>query len=54
MPIAPYVREANAQTFVDVPIKDPESLANSDAIAAVEGVDVLFLGPFGFTFDGSF
>lgn len=45
MPLAPYIREANAQTFVVVQIEDPASLANVEEIAAVEGVDVLFLGP---------
>src|SRR5829696_1558352 len=45
MPIAPYVAEANAQTFLVVQIEDPAALAVADEIAAVEGVDVLFLGP---------
>ncbi len=44
-PIDRYVNEANEQTFVVVQIEDPEMLGEVDAIAAVEGVDVLFLGP---------
>lgn len=45
VPVDPYVREANEQTFIVIQIEDPDALANVDAIAAVEGVDVLFLGP---------
>jgi 4-hydroxy-2-oxoheptanedioate aldolase len=49
MPVERYVREANAQTFVVVQIEDPAALEHVDAIAAVEGVDVVFLGPADFT-----
>src|SRR5690242_9852070 len=49
MPIDRYVREANEQTFLVVQIEDPAALEHVDAIAAVEGVDVLFLGPADFT-----
>jgi len=45
MPIDQYVAEANQQTFLVVQIESPESLEQVDEIAAVEGVDVLFLGP---------
>jgi 4-hydroxy-2-oxoheptanedioate aldolase len=44
-PLDRYVREANEQTFLVVQIEDPAVLAHVDEIAAVEGVDVLFLGP---------
>lgn len=44
-PLERYVREANEETFVVIQIEDPEAIDEADAIAAVEGVDVLFLGP---------
>lgn len=40
-----YVEQANRETFLVVQIETPEALENADAIAAVPGVDVLFLGP---------
>ncbi len=45
MPVETYVQKANDETFVVAQIEDPEALTNVEAIAAVEGVDVLFLGP---------
>jgi 4-hydroxy-2-oxoheptanedioate aldolase len=45
MPIDRYIREANEQTFLVIQIEDRDALANATAIAEVEGVDVLFLGP---------
>lgn len=36
---------ANRETFITVQIEDPEALDELDAIAAVEGIDVLFVGP---------
>ena len=48
-PIAEYIRQANAETFVVVQIEDPAALEHVDEIAAVEGVDVLFLGPADFS-----
>jgi 4-hydroxy-2-oxoheptanedioate aldolase len=45
MPLADYLAEANRQTFVVIQIEDPQALEHADQIAAVEGVDVLFLGP---------
>lgn len=49
MPAADYVRQANEQTFLVAQIEDPDSLANVEAIASVEGIDVLFLGPADFS-----
>jgi 4-hydroxy-2-oxoheptanedioate aldolase len=49
MPVVEYLRAANEQTFIAVQIEDPAALAHVDAIAAVEGVDVLFLGPADFS-----
>lgn len=46
---ADYPDHANRETFLVVQIESPEALANADAIAAVEGVDILFLGPADYT-----
>lgn len=43
--MADYVRAANDATLVAVQIEDREALANLDAIVAVEGIDVFFVGP---------
>jgi 4-hydroxy-2-oxoheptanedioate aldolase len=40
-----YLRRANADLLVGVQIETKEALANLDAIAAVDGVDLLFVGP---------
>jgi 4-hydroxy-2-oxoheptanedioate aldolase len=48
-PVPRYVREANEQTFLVVQIEDPAALDHVDAIASVEGVDVLFIGPADFS-----
>jgi len=40
-----YLERANRETFLTVQIETQEALDNVDAIAAVPGVDVLFLGP---------
>jgi 4-hydroxy-2-oxoheptanedioate aldolase len=45
MPLPDYIRAANEQTFLVIQIEDPKALVHADAMAAVEGVDVLFLGP---------
>src|SRR5262245_26446880 len=45
MNVSDYVRAANRETFVVVQIEDPQALENVHAIAAVDGVDILFLGP---------
>lgn len=44
-----YVRQANEQRFVVVQIEDFESLEELDAIAALEGIDMLFFGPADFS-----
>jgi 4-hydroxy-2-oxoheptanedioate aldolase len=48
-PVAPYVKAANDETFVVIQIEDPDALEHVDEIAAVEGVDVIFLGPADFS-----
>lgn len=40
-----YVDEANRETFLVVQIETPEAVENVDEIAAVEGIDGLFIGP---------
>lgn len=40
-----YLPAANDETCVVVQIESPEGIENLDAIAAVEGVDVVFAGP---------
>lgn len=42
---ATYPQDANRETFLVVQIETPQALDNVDAIAAVPGVDVIFLGP---------
>jgi len=45
IPLAEYLRKANENTFVVVQIEDPETLERIDEIAAVDGIDCLFVGP---------
>ena len=40
-----YIDDANRETFVVIQIETPQALANADSIAAVDGVDALFVGP---------
>ncbi|MGD9856706.1 MAG: HpcH/HpaI aldolase/citrate lyase family protein [Planctomycetaceae bacterium] len=40
-----YLAEVNQQTFLVVQIETPQAVANAEAIAAVNGVDGLFIGP---------
>ncbi|MEZ6058903.1 MAG: aldolase/citrate lyase family protein [Planctomycetaceae bacterium] len=40
-----YFREANDRSLVVVQIETPEAVAAADAIASVDGIDVLFVGP---------
>ena len=49
MPTERYLREANDQTFMIIQIEQPWTVDHLDAIAAVEGVDVLMLGPCDFS-----
>lgn len=43
--LKPFGEACNRETCLVVQIETPEALENVDAIAAVPGVDVLFLGP---------
>lgn len=49
MDFAEYVRKANDETWIVIQIEDPQGLAQVDEIAAVEGVDVIMLGPADFS-----
>ncbi len=40
-----YIRQANEQSFVVVQIEEPPAVERVEEIAAVEGVDLLFVGP---------
>ncbi len=40
-----YIRQANDQRFVCIQIEDPEPLDELDAIASLDGIDMLFFGP---------
>lgn len=44
-PLAEYVRRANEETLVVVQIETRQALDEVEAIAAVDGVDVVFVGP---------
>ena len=39
-----YIEHANRETFLTVQLETPEAIANVDSIAAVKGVDILFIG----------
>lgn len=49
MPVADYIREANAQTFIVIQLEEQAAVDRAQAIAEVEGVDVVFLGPSDFS-----
>jgi len=45
IPLSEYLAAANHERFIILQIEDPEPLAELDAIAAIEGYDMLFFGP---------
>jgi 4-hydroxy-2-oxoheptanedioate aldolase len=49
MPMAEYVKAANDETFIVIQIEESGALDHAEEIAAVPGVDVLFLGPADFS-----
>lgn len=49
VPMAQYIEDANRETFVAIQIEDDRAVEQADAIAQVEGVDVLFFGPSDFS-----
>jgi len=49
MDMVEYIKKANAETWNVIQIEDPKALEHADEIAAVEGIDVLMLGPADFS-----
>jgi 4-hydroxy-2-oxoheptanedioate aldolase len=49
MPVSEYIKAANDQTFIVIQIEETAALDQAEAIGAVPGVDVLFLGPADFS-----
>ncbi len=45
VPPAEYCESANRETFVAIQIETAQSVDEVDAIAAIDGVDLLFIGP---------
>ncbi len=45
MDLAEYIQQANAQTFIAVQLETQAAVDQAEAIAAVEGVDLIFFGP---------
>lgn len=45
VPVAQFCEEANARSFVAIQIETRQALDECDAIAAIDGVDLLFVGP---------
>lgn len=54
VPILDYIKAANEQTFIIIQVEQPNTLDNIEAIAAVEGVDVLMMGPCDFSIQSGF
>ena len=44
-PDSTYFEDANRETFIVAQIETPEAVANIEEIAAVPGIDLLFIGP---------
>jgi 2-keto-3-deoxy-L-rhamnonate aldolase RhmA len=44
-PNSTYIEDANRETFIVAQIETPEAVANAAEIAAVPGIDLLFVGP---------
>ena len=45
MPLAEFAERANRDTFVAIQIETAQAVEEVDAIAAIDGVDLLFVGP---------
>jgi len=45
IPLADFAATANRDTFVAIQIETAEAVGDVDAIAAIDGVDLLFVGP---------
>jgi 4-hydroxy-2-oxoheptanedioate aldolase len=44
-PLVQYLEDANRETFIVIQIEQPRTVDHIEAIAAVEGVDAIFIGP---------
>ena len=44
-PIGDYTKQSNAETLVVVQVESADGVANVDALVAIDGVDVVFIGP---------
>lgn len=49
MPVDEYIKAANEQTFIVIQLEERHAVDNAEEIAAVPGVDVIFLGPADFS-----
>ena len=49
LPMREYIERANEQTFILIQLEEQHAVDRAEEIAAVPGVDVLFLGPADFT-----
>jgi 4-hydroxy-2-oxoheptanedioate aldolase len=45
LPLTEYLRVANQQTFIVIQLEHQQAVDRADEIAAVDGVDVIMLGP---------
>ena len=45
IPNSTWIEDANRETFIVAQIETPEAVANAEEIAAVPGIDALFVGP---------
>src|SRR5207302_1261256 len=45
LPLSEYFRRANAETFVAIQIEHVDAVEEVEKIAALKGVDMLFIGP---------
>ncbi|MEI7446128.1 MAG: aldolase/citrate lyase family protein, partial [Burkholderiales bacterium] len=45
LPVAEYFQKANAETFIAIQIEHKDAVEEVEQIAALPGVDVLFVGP---------
>lgn len=45
LPVSQYVERSNRETFIVAQIEEPAALERLDEIAAIEGIDVLLVGP---------
>lgn len=49
VPLAEYVERANQETFIIIQLEEPAAVQHAAAIAAIDGVDALMLGPADFS-----